>query len=237
MIKLNQLTSATSNTRTQKPILNQVSLTISPRRITSLIGKSGSGKTTLLRCIAGLEDIGQGTITIDSKNSVDLSAQERAGLIGFVFQDFNLFPHMTVLENCMQPLMVVQGKNQQEAAQLALATLNHFDMDTYATSYPSQLSGGQKQRVAIARALALDPKVLLLDEPSSALDPENTAILVKLLKQLCAEGITIVLASQDMAFVRNIQDFLCLVVDGAIVETHDIQEIGRTASLINSFLD
>ncbi len=236
MIKLNQLTSTTLNTRTQKPILNQVSLTISSRRITSLIGKSGSGKTTLLRCIAGLEDIGQGSITIDSKNSVNLSAQERAGLIGFVFQDFNLFPHMTVLENCMQPLMVVQGKNKQEAQQQALATLNHFGMDAYAASNPSQLSGGQKQRVAIARALAMGPKVLLLDEPSSALDPENTAILIKLLKQLCTEGIIIVLASQDMRFVSNIQDFLCFIVDGTVVETCDKREPMNATPLINEFL-
>lgn len=235
MIKINQLTSTTINSQSGNPILNQVSLTIPPQRITSLIGKSGSGKTTLLRCIAGLERIGQGTLMIDDKNSLELSAQERAGIIGFVFQDFNLFPHLTVLENCMQPLIVVQGMTKQKAERQARETLNHFGMDAYAASYPSKLSGGQKQRVAIARALALGPKVLLLDEPSSALDPENTAILIKLLKQLCEEGITVILASQDMPFVKNIQDFVCLVVDGKIVETCDTKKHTITP-LISSFL-
>ncbi len=168
---------------------------------------------------------------IDDKNSTDLSAQERAGIIGFVFQDFNLFPHLTVLENSMQPLMVVQGMNKAAAEQRARETLNHFGMETYAAALPSKLSGGQKQRVAIARALALGPKILLLDEPSSALDPENTAILIKLLKQLCEEGISVVLASQDMPFVKNIQDFVCLVVNGVVVETGDMKEGGKTPSI------
>ena len=173
---------------------------------------------------------------INDKNNLEISAQERAGLIGFVFQDFNLFPHMTVLENCIQPLMIVKKKNRQEAMQQAQTTLNHFGMDTYATSYPSELSGGQKQRVAIARALTLGPKILLLDEPSSALDPENTAILVKILKQLCTEGITIVLASQDMQFVRNVQDAVYLVADGNIAEGCNGIEALNQAPLIKSFL-
>ncbi len=228
MIRLNQLTSRSINTSSSNPILNQISLTINSQSITTLIGKSGAGKTTLLRSIAGLEGIKQGEILINNKNILNLSVQERAQMIGFVFQDFNLFPHMTVLENCMQPLMVIKKLSKKNALQQALASLNHFDMTAYQTSYPTQLSGGQKQRVAIARALTLGPKILLLDEPSSALDPENTSILIKLLKSLCNEGITIVLASQDMAFIKNIQADVILVANG---------NTNRTEALINNFLN
>ncbi len=216
MIKLNQITSTTINAGSGKPILNQISLTIAPERITVLVGKSGAGKTTLLRCIAGLEGISQGDLLVDNKDLLNLSAQERAQLIGFVFQDFNLFPHMTVLENCMQPLIIVKRMNQKEAEQKALTILEHFDMAGYLTSYPAQLSGGQKQRVAIARALVLGPKILLLDEPSSALDPENTAILAKFLKQLSSEGITVIMASQDIDFVERIQGNIILISHNAV---------------------
>lgn len=214
MISIRQLT-------INRQILKNVSRDISTGSITTLIGKSGAGKTTLLRCIAGLQPIAQGNIFLENKNLDDLSAQERAGLIGFVFQNFNLFPNMTALQNCTQPLIVVQQLSPDKARTRALCMLKNLGMDTYQTSYPSQLSGGQQQRVAIARALALGPKVLLLDEPSSALDPENTMILVKLLKQLCNEGITIVLASQDMSFARAIRDQILLVQDGQITESQE----------------
>lgn len=237
MLVINNLT--LYRPKTKKTDLNNISCIIPIQRITSLIGKSGAGKTTLLRCIAGLQEITQGEILFQDKNLLNLDPCKRAELVGFVFQNFNLFPHLTVLQNCMQPLMIVQKKTALEAQKQALETLCQFGMETYQSSYPSQLSGGQQQRVAIARALTLGPKILLLDEPSSALDPENTQILIKLLEQLCAEGITIILASQDMGFARAIRDYVCLVADGQITETYDALEAlnPNKTKVIDSFLN
>lgn len=237
MLVINKLT--LYRPKTKKTDLNNISCTIPMQRITSLIGKSGAGKTTLLRCIAGLQEPTQGDILFQDKNLLNLDACKRAELIGFVFQNFNLFTNLTVLQNCMQPLMLVQNKTAEEAEKKAIATLRQFGMDAYQSSYPSQLSGGQQQRVAIARALALGPKILLLDEPSSALDPENTQILIKLLKQLCTEGITIILASQDMGFVRAIRDYVCMVADGQITETYDALEVldPNKTKVIDTFLN
>lgn len=237
MITIKKITSSVLNLVSRKPIVENISCKILPQRITSLIGKSGSGKTTLLRCIAQLQDISSGSIMLQEKNLLELSVPERAQVLGFVFQEFNLFGHLTVLENCMQPVMVTQGLTEQAAKKRALEVLDQFDMSAYQASYPSQLSGGQQQRVAIARALALGPKILLLDEPTSALDPENTQILIKLLKQLCSAGITIVLASQDMDFVRKIQDRVYLINDGKISEAYDIQQDTHEFSAINLFLN
>jgi polar amino acid transport system ATP-binding protein len=236
MITIKKITSSVLNLVSGKPILENISCKILPERITALIGKSGSGKTTLLRCIAQLQDISSGSIMLQEKNLLELSVPERAQLLGFVFQDFNLFAHLTVLENCMQPLMVTQNLPEQAAKKRVLEVLDQFDMSAYQASYPSQLSGGQQQRVAIARALALGPKILLLDEPSSALDPENTQILITLLKQLCNAGITIVLASQDMDFVRKIQDRVYLMSDGQISEAYDIQKDGDICEISEIYL-
>lgn len=218
--------------------LNSISCDIPAGRITTFIGKSGAGKTTILRCIAGLEDY-QGQIILPSgQNMKNLGPKDRAASIGFVFQNFNLFPHLTVLENCMQPLQVVLGLSQELAKEKAKETLELFGMGSYQNSYPTQLSGGQQQRVAIARALVLGPKILLLDEPTSALDPQNTMLLVNLLQRLNKQGITIVVSSQDMGFVRAIQDCMYLVEDGCILQDFDVMRDFDLTSrpLINDFL-
>lgn len=206
-------------------ILNNVSCWAPAGRITILIGKSGSGKTTLLRSIARLNKFEyQGKIEIDGKDIVALGSIEQASLLGFVFQDFNLFENMTVLENCVQPLIVVKKLGAQAAKEIALENLSNLGMGNFLSAYPKSLSGGQKQRVAIARALCMGPKTLLLDEPTSALDPENTTTFVALLKSLCAQGIAILISSQDMSFVKMILDRVYLVDDGRVVDYFDLND-------------
>ncbi len=197
-------------------VLNNITFNIPQNHITTLIGKSGVGKTTLLRCIAGLEDNYTGTIIVNNQDLKSLLPKQRASYIGFVFQNYNLFPHLTALEDCMQPLMLVLGLSKKDAKTKALETLALFDMASYQSSYPSQLSGGQQQRVALARAMALGPKILLLDEPTSALDPENTNNLVTIIKQLCTTSVTILISSQDMTFVQLIRDYVYVMQDGLL---------------------
>jgi ABC-type polar amino acid transport system ATPase subunit len=217
MIIIKNLISKDLKNNSSEPILGDVSCKIPARKITTFVGKSGAGKTTLLRCIGGLQEIASGSIIINGVDVVTLSAQERARRVGFVFQDFNLFPHLTALENCVQPLMLTGAVTYENAAKKVTQLFEKFDIVPCQSAYPRQLSGGQKQRVAIVRALCLEPQVLLLDEPTSALDLNNTMILVKLLKQLCADGITVVLVSQDSAFVELIKDVVYEVVDGRVV--------------------
>lgn len=212
----NIITKDTKN-GTALPIISMSSCVIPTKRITTFVGKSGAGKTTLLRCIAGLQKIVSGSISIDGVNLADLSNKERAQKIGFVFQDFNLFSHLTAFQNCVQPLIYSLHMTEKEAVRRVGDLFEQLDIVSIALSYPSQLSGGQKQRVAIARALCFNPKVLLLDEPTSALDLDNTMILVTMLKQLCSQGITIVVVSQDVAFIKLIEDVVFTVVDGKVI--------------------
>lgn len=222
MIKIDNL--SLRYTTDNKPVLNNLTLTIQSQRITTIIGKSGAGKTTLLRCLAGLEKNFQGTFTINNQNIKELTLQEHARLIGIVFQNFNLFPHLTVLENCMQPLLIVERLTSDQARERASKILEEFDMQNYHNSYPTKLSGGQQQRVALARALCLQPKILLLDEPTSALDPENSAILATLLKRLCKTDIALVVVSQDMHFVQLIIDQIYVLDQGFLVAQYNKKE-------------
>ena len=199
-------------------ILDGVSVTLKPGTITSIIGKSGAGKTTLLKSIVGLVPVTSGTVTINGQSVTKLSPCKRAEEIGYLFQDFNLFPHLTVLENCIDPLLV-HGIAYQEARERALNSLRDLEMVQYQERYPSQLSGGQQQRVAIARALALNPRVLLLDEPTASLDPANTDLLVAIVKLLAQRGLTIGVSSQDMSFVRKIVDRVYCMQEGDIFES------------------
>jgi len=217
MISVMNITSKDTKNNSLQPIIENISCEIPAQRITTLVGKSGAGKTTLLRLIAGLQDLSVGKIVIDGVDGATLSDQQRAHLVGFVFQDFNLFPHMTAFENCIQPLMLANTVTYKEAVEKITFLFEKFDISTCKNSYPGYLSGGQKQRVALARALCLEPRYLLLDEPSSALDMENCMILVKILKKLCEDGITILVVSQDSAFVQLIEDVIYRIVDGAII--------------------
>ena len=216
-------------------ILNNVSCELTAGRITSFIGKSGAGKTTLLKSLIGLVSSQSGTITIHGKVLSALDSCQRAEHIGYVFQDFNLFPHMTVLENCIDPQRI-HGVLYDDARAQALLLLQEFGMEQFGEKYPSELSGGQKQRVAIVRALCLKPQVLLLDEPTASLDPYNTEILVTLLQKLAKKGLIIGLSSQDMSFINKIFDQVYYLEDGKIVEFCDKQNASGDCPLIKNFM-
>lgn len=200
-----------------KDLLNSVSCTLVPGRITLFIGKSGAGKTTLLKSLVGLISKAEGVVIINDKQLTALSCKQRSEEIGYVFQDFNLFPHLSVLQNCIDPL-VVHGVSYDQARKRAYEILEQLEMNSFIDNFPSQLSGGQQQRVVIARALCLNPRILLLDEPTASLDPLNTDILVRILKRLVQQGLTIGLSSQDMSFVRKVFDRVYYMQDGQIVE-------------------
>lgn len=183
-------------------ILKNISYAFKPGAITFLIGKSGAGKTSLLRCLALLRCDYSGQILVNKIDTKTLSNIQRTQTIGFVFQQFNLFPQLTVLENCIAPLRTVLNTPTEQATSKAQSLLKILGIADLASRYPSRLSGGQQQRLALARTLCFDPDVLLLDEPTSALDPENTQILGKELKDWADQGKTIIVASQDMSFVN-----------------------------------
>lgn len=188
-----------------KQVLQGISLSLTPGKITLLLGKSGAGKSSLMRCIAQLETAYEGCVLFDGQLLREFSAAVRARTLSYIAQGYALFPHLTALVNCSQPLEVVAKLDAQEAKQRALEVLASLGMAEYSAAYPSELSGGQQQRVAIARALALSPQVLLLDEPSSALDPYNSAQLAMILRELANKGKTIVVSSQDMPFAELLQ--------------------------------
>jgi cystine transport system ATP-binding protein len=215
-------------------ILREVSLEIPEKRITLLLGKSGSGKTTLLRCIAHLEKNYTGEIEYKEQKLSNLSSQERCKVLGFVPQSFALFPHMTILDNCAQPLRL-QGTTKEQAYEKARALLDSLDMGKFSNRKPHELSGGQQQRAAIARALVLDPAYLLFDEPTSALDPENTELFIEILQEFKGKGILI--ASQDMAFAAKILDRAFFMENGSLIEQYDRAEPLSLESRLGRFLD
>ncbi len=231
MVSVNKLVVKIGN----QILLNSVSCSLFPGRITTFIGKSGAGKTTLLKSLAGLIPLLEGSIMIDDTPITALSALQRSKALGYVFQDFNLFPHFSVMQNCIDPL-TVHDVPYNQAQQTALEILEQLEMQTFANSYPSELSGGQQQRIAIARALCLQPRVLLLDEPTASLDPLNTDILVGILKNLALQGLTIGLSSQDMSFVRKVFDCVYYISSGEIVESCDGIAMINTCPLITHFI-
>jgi ABC-type polar amino acid transport system ATPase subunit len=219
-----------------KPLLQDITCTLPIGRITTFIGKSGAGKTTLLKSLVGLMHINKGQIIINSKPLNMMNTRQRVEEIGYVFQDFNLFPHLTVLENCVDPLLIY-GIPYAQAYERAYLVLQKLGVKTLINKYPAQLSGGEQQRIALARALCFKPKVLLLDEPTSALDPENVWNLVTILKSLAQQGIAIGITSHDMNFVNQIVDQIYFMQDGKIVEQYDKQQASiNTQSLIGTFL-
>lgn len=201
-------------------VLDGVSLSVSAGEVVSLIGPSGSGKSTLLRCINLLETVDEGAVLFDG---VDISlpgydANQVRRRIGIVFQSFNLFPHMTVADNITLAPRKVLGTHKADARQKVLELLSRFNLADKADAYPDQLSGGQQQRVAIVRALALQPEVILLDEVTSALDPELVGEVLDVISELKAAGMTMILATHEMSFARHISDTVCVLDKGSIIE-------------------
>lgn len=203
----------------QTTILSKITFSIRSGGVTFFLGESGAGKTTVLRTIAGLVPVYQGDILIGKQLLADLNPVDRAKHVGFVFQIWNLFPHLTVLENCSQPQMVVLKKDRQEADKESQRILSLLDIQMHADKQIKELSGGQMQRVAIARALCLNPELLLLDEPTSALDPQTKKALIDVIKRLVGRGIAIAISTHDMTLVRALEGDIYFLEQGQIVET------------------
>jgi polar amino acid transport system ATP-binding protein len=201
-------------------VLNNLSLSVPEHTATVLIGASGSGKSTLLRCINLLETIDDGQIFLDGREISDplINVDEIRRNLGMVFQSFNLFPHKTVLENITLSPIKVHGKSKDEANTHAVALLKRFDLSDKADQYPDRLSGGQQQRVAIIRSLAVNPRLLLLDEVTSALDPVLVNEVLSSVRDLKLDGMTMVLATHEMGFATQVADEVCFLESGSIVE-------------------
>jgi len=208
-------------------VLKDINFEVEENEVVVIIGSSGSGKSTLLRCLNFLEKAQKGSITIDgekvtskSKN-LHLIRQE----VGMVFQHFNLFPHKTILANVMEGLTQVKKMPFAEAEDIAMELLKKVNMIEKANTYPSMISGGQKQRVAIARALAMSPKIMLFDEPTSALDPELVGEVLKVMKDLAIEGMTMVIVTHEMGFAKEVADRVVYMDCGRIVEEGKPEDI------------
>ncbi len=201
-------------------VLKHVSVDVDEHNVVCLIGASGSGKSTLLRCINLLERVDEGSITVDGQaltnGRVDVNAVRRK--IGIVFQAYNLFPHMTVLDNVTLAPRKVRGTNAREARDRAFDLLRRIGLEEKADEFPDRLSGGQQQRVAIARALAMEPKLMLLDEITSALDPQLVAEVLNLVRELAVSGMTMIIATHEMSFAREVADKVCFLDSGVILE-------------------
>ncbi len=218
-------------------VLRDVSLKMSRGEIVSIIGPSGSGKSTFLRCLGQLEIIDGGSITVDgivlastdANGTVNYASQETQHdlllRMGMVFQSFNLFPHMTVLDNIMIAPRMVKGMKDDEILPIAERLLNKVGLWEKRDMYPSRLSGGQQQRVAIARALAMNPEIMLFDEPTSALDPELTGEVLKTIKQLADDHMTMIIVTHEMNFAREVSDRVIFMADGVIQEEGTPEQI------------
>ncbi|MCI6003003.1 amino acid ABC transporter ATP-binding protein [Allisonella histaminiformans] len=218
-------------------VLHGVSLSMEKGQVVSIIGPSGAGKSTFLRCLNHLEIIQKGSICINGQylarmdaegNSVYAPEKEMRKIclnMGMVFQSFNLFPHMTVLENIMAAPVYVKGMTREEILPVAQRLLEKVGLWNKRDFYPGNLSGGQKQRVAIARALAMNPEIMLFDEPTSALDPELTGEVLKTIKQLADEDMTMIIVTHEMAFARSVSDKVLFMVDGRIEEEGTSEQI------------
>ena len=211
-------------------VLKDISLEVSQGEVVAVIGPSGSGKSTLLRCATLLTQMDSGELRYMGDTAVHTDATGKAvyaspaelrkirSHFGLVFQNFNLFPHYTVLKNLIDAPMTVLGKSKEEAEATARVLLKKMNLADKENAYPDQLSGGQQQRVAIARALAMEPAMLFFDEPTSALDPELTGEILKVIRQLAQENMTMVIVTHEMAFAREVADRVIFMDGGVIVE-------------------
>jgi polar amino acid transport system ATP-binding protein len=208
-------------------VLRGIDLDVAEHEVVCLIGASGSGKSTLLRCINLLEPVDDGTITIegDEITALDVDVDRIRRRIGIVFQAFNLFPHMRVLDNVTLGPRRVLGTPRAEAERDAAALLERFGLGDKISEYPDRLSGGQQQRVAIVRALAMQPDLLLLDEITSALDPELVAEVLDVIRGLAAGGMTMVIATHEMTFAREIASRVCFLDGGIVLESGPPQQL------------
>jgi len=211
----------------ENEVLRGVDLDVDEHEVVCLIGPSGCGKSTLLRCINALEEIEEGAIRVDGEQAsgrgVDLDGLRQD--VGIVFQSFNLFPHMTVLANVTLAPRKVLRLSRREATDRAHTLLSRIGLDEKADDYPDRLSGGQQQRVAIVRALAMQPRLLLLDEITSALDPELVSEVLNIVRELAAEGMTMLLATHEMSFAREVSSKVCFLDAGVICEEGPPEQI------------
>lgn len=197
-------------------VLSDVSFTVRQGEVISVIGPSGSGKSTLLRCLIGLEEINSGDIYIEGM-SVKKSGKKAYQKMGMVFQGFNLFPHKTVMGNLIEAPIVVNDEDKKEVKERAKVLLKKVGLYDKKDSYPAQLSGGQKQRVAIARALAMEPDIMLFDEPTSSLDPELVGEVLTVIRDLADENITMMIVTHEMGFARDVSDRVFFMDHGKII--------------------
>ena len=225
-------------------VLKVISTDIHECEVVVIIGPSGSGKSTFLRCMNKLEEITAGEVIVDGHNLTDkhIDINKVRENVGMVFQHFNLFPHMNVTQNLMLAPVELKKATKDEARQRAIHMLEKVGMADKADTYPEQLSGGQKQRVAIARALCMTPDIMLFDEPTSALDPEMVGEVLQVMKQLAADGMTMVIVTHEMGFAREVADRVIFMDGGYIVEEGSPQEVllnpqeARTIDFLNKVL-
>ena len=220
------------------PVLNGITDAMAKSDRLVIIGPSGGGKSTLLRCIMGLEDIDGGKIVLDGLNYIECKERGRTVIdravqrqVGMVFQHYTLFPHLTVLQNLILAPLKRNGERKPAAIARAEALLSRFGLAEKLKSYPSQLSGGQKQRVAIARALMLEPKLMLFDEVTSALDPELVAEVEAMISELADGGLPMVVVTHDMGFAKNIATKILFCADGVVMESGDPQSFFSTPKI------
>lgn len=208
----------------ENQVLNDISLSVEEGQVVSIIGPSGSGKSTLLRCATNLETQDSGEIHYE-------------GTFGLVFQNFNLFPHFSVMKNITDAPIKVQKRNKEEVYKEARELLKKMGLEDKENAYPHQLSGGQQQRVSIARALAMKPDILFFDEPTSALDPELTGEILKVIKALASEHMTMVIVTHEMNFARNVSDHIIFMDKGVIAEYGTPEEVfGSSNERMKEFL-